>query len=293
MGKSKTGLFLIFVAAAVFGQTKIGIDGAVEWDKMEINAVVSLDLASAGLKLPSGRTQGEALIASEYLRLIRPGILNLQVDSSSTIANLVERGEWSLLEVENLALRANSVPPALSQDFSSLSANYSLDITGISSALIRHQRAAETPRTLSPVPAPVYTGIIIIASESLPVHGLRNTELIRPCLFPKIWDTEMNLIFERNMLNPGTGKMAGYFPLRSIFASGPSGLSREITAVVGDRPLRIFARGVFGTCPTDPIISREDALQIISTAENSRLLSEGRVVFILDDSMLKSPINGK
>ena len=286
-------LCAVLNAAPVFGQVKIDINGVLEWDKQEINAVVSLDMASSGLKLPNGRMQGEALIASEYIRLIRPAILNLQVDSSSTVADLVERGEWSFLDIENLALQVRAVPPALSPDLSRLLAFYTLSINDISSAFIRHDRPSEVPVTLTPVSAPSYTGIIIIAAENLPIYGTRSAALLRPCLFPKIWDTEMRLIFERNMLNPRVGAMVRYFSMRDIFAGGPSGLSREITAVVGNRPLRIFAHSVFGMQPTDPIIGREDALQIISSKENRSLLSEGRVAVIIDNTLLKSPLSGK
>jgi hypothetical protein len=219
--------------------------------------------------------------------------MGLQVDSSSVLGDLVGRGEWSLPAVENLALQARSVPPALSQDFSSLSASYTLGVTGIAAAYILHERPVEVPRTLNPIPAPAYTGIIVIASESQPVHGMKGAVLPRPCLFPKIWDTDMNLIFERNMLNPRAGAMVRYFHARDIFAGSPSGLSPEIAAVVGERPLRIFAHGVFGISPTDPIISREDALLIISSAENRSLLREGRLAIILDDSVLKSPLSSE
>ena len=292
IGRLCLGAFLLS-AVAVFGQTKIDIDGAVEWDKMVINATVSLDMASAGLKLPNGRVQSEALIAAEYVRLIRPGILNIQVDSSSVIADLVRRGEWNFLDVDNLALQVRATPPALSADFSNLLAFYTLDIDDISTALIRHQRAAEIPGTLNPVSAPAYTGIIIIASESLPVHGTRSSAILRPCLFPKIWDSQMNLIFERNMFNPKAGVMVHYFSTKEIFSGGPSGLSPEITALVGSRPLRIFASGVFGIQPTDPIITREDALLIISNKENRNLLREGRVAVIVDEATLKSPLRSE
>jgi hypothetical protein len=291
MTKKLLFCWFLFSAVVVFGQAKLGISGAIEWDKMEINAVVALDMASAGLKLPTGRTQGEAIIASEYLRLIRPEILNLQVDSSSTVADLVERGEWSLFEVENYALQARAIPPALSPDFNSLLASYTLGIVGVRTALARHSRTAEIPRTLDPVTAPVYTGIIIIASDKQPIHGTKSSALLQPCLFPKIWDSDMKLIFERNMLNPRAGAMAYYFPLKGIFAGGPSGLSRDISAIVGEHPLRIFARGVFGMKPTDPIINPEDALLIMSTESNRNLLSEGRLVIIVDDSVLKNDIN--
>jgi hypothetical protein len=289
--KAGLSIILLLSAASVFGQVKIGLAGAIEWDKMEINAAVSLDLASANIRIPSGRMQGEALIVSEYPKMIQPTILNLQVDSSTTIADLVERGELSLPEIDHLALQARKVPPALSPDFTSLSSSYTLSIAGLGSALLRHSRLAEIPRTLTPVSAPAYTGIVIIASERQPVHGMRGASLLWPCLFPKIWDTEMNLIFERNMLNPKAGAMVSYFPQGAIFTARPSGLSPEIAAVVGERPLRIFARGVFGMQPTDPIISREDALLIISTETNRELLREGRVAIILDDSLLKNPLN--
>jgi hypothetical protein len=290
MNKLILGVFLLFCAVFAFGQADIGISGSVEWDKLEIKAVVSLDMASAGLKLPNGRTQSEALIASEYVRLIRPGILNLQVDSSSNIADMLKRGEWNSSDVENIALQVRSVPPALSPDFASLSASYTLDIDKIRAALIRHKRPAEIPMTLNPISAPAYTGIIIIAAETLPIHGTKSAALVQPCLFPKIWDSNMKLIFERNMSNPNANTMVRYFPAQEIFATGPSGLSPSISSVVGSHPLRIFARGVFGINPTDPIINHEDALQIISREENRNLLREGRIAIIIDDSLLRSPL---
>jgi hypothetical protein len=281
-------MFLLFSCAGLGAQTRIDIAGAVEWDKMEINASVSLELASANIKLPTGRTQAESLISAEYLRLIRPGILSLPVDSSSTIAGLIDRGEFSLLRAENLALGARMVPHALSPDLSALSAAYSVSLAGLSADLVRYRRPAEIPRTLLPVPAPAYTGIIIIADRELPVHGKKSAARPVPCLFPKIWDTEMNLIYERNMLEPGNAVMIRYAPAETIFRPTPSGLSAEIAALVGQSPLRILARGVFGERPTDPIIDRADALLIISSEENRRLLREGRVVIVLDESVLKS-----
>jgi hypothetical protein len=93
------------------------------------------------------------------------------------------------------------------------------------------------------------------------------------------------------MYNQAAGPMAYYFPLKGIFAGGPSGLSKEISSIVGEYPLRIFAKGVFGMKPTDPIINTDDALLIMSSEVNRNLLREGRLVIIVDDSMLKNEIN--
>ena len=270
----------------VFSQVNTAISGIVEWDTMQIKAEISLDLASAGIRLPSGRTQAETLLSSSYLRLIRPYILDLQVDSSSTIGDLVNRGEFSLQETEAIALRAGSVPPALSPDMRNMSASYTMTLSGLSSSLMRHTNPSPVSRTLNPVSTARYTGILIIAAESLPIYSMRGTAMPVPCLFPKIWDSDMNLIYERSMLESRNIPMVRYSTLPEIFRNSPSGLSPELEAVVGDRPLRIFARGVFGINPTDLIIERSDALLIISSDENRRLLSQGRVAVILDESVL-------
>jgi hypothetical protein len=289
MKRIYTFLVLSFLAAGAFGQARINITGAVEWDKMEMGAAVTLNLASANIKLPTGRTQAESIIGAEYLRLIRPGILAIPVDSSSTIADLIQRGEFSFLRAENLALDAQATPPSLSPDLLNLQSFYTVSLAGISADLLRHSRPAEIRRTLNPVPANTYSGIIIFAAEELPVHGMKSSALPLPCLFPKIWDTDMNLIYERNMLDRrSAAQMVRYASAENVLQNSPSGLSAEITALVGTNPLRILARGCFGIRPTDLIIDKEDALLIISSDANRQLLREGKVVFILNDEVLKS-----
>ena len=281
-------IYGFLVLFTVFGDARLGISGTVEWDTREINAKVSLDLQSAGIRLPAGRTQGENLVNNGYVKLIQPGILSLQVDSSSTIADLISRGEMNLMDAEKLALEAWTVPPALSPDMRSISASYTLHLGIIGSSLMRHKIPTPIMRTLNPVSTQNFTGIIIIANQNLPAYGMRSSFMPVPCLFPKIWDTDMNLIFERNMLEPTDSLPIRYASESSIFRNTPSGLSPELLSLVGERPLRIFARGVFGIQPTDLIISSDDALLIISSAENRQLLSEGRIAIILDDSKLRS-----
>jgi hypothetical protein len=280
-------LLSILVIIPSFAEVKIDISGTLEWDTMQINALVSLDLTSAGIRIPSGRSQGETILTTSYNRLIRPCILGLQVDSSSTIRDLISRGEFSLPETDIIASNAHTIPPALSPDMLNMYSSYTITLSGISSALLRHSRPTPVMRTLIPVSSARYTGIIIIAAEELPVHGMRSTALPIPCLFPKIWDSDMNLIYERGMLTSRDTSMVRYSPLHNIFQNTPSGLTPELEGIVGDRPLRIFARGVFGINPTDIIIDSNDALLIISTEANQRLLSQGKVVIVLDDSVLK------
>jgi hypothetical protein len=130
----------------------------------------------------------------------------------------------------------------------------------------------------------------------LPVHGRNTSALISPCLFPKIWDTEMNLIYERNLTDPaltssGLRPIVRYAKREDIFRSTPSGIDNELIPLVGERPLRIFARSVFGAVPTDPVIDRSDAMLMISNENNRRLLREGRVVLVVNGEVLERPLN--
>ena len=285
-------LLALCCAPGLPGQTP-DISGSLEWERMEITASVALNLASASIELPTGRARAEELVDAEYPRLIRPSLLSIPVDSSGSLQDLIDRGEFPLQSVGAIAQGARRVPPALSPDLSFLTASYTIDLTRLSAALIRHSRAAELTRPLRPLPAASYTGIIILAAEPLPIRGRNTAALAQPCLFPKVWDAGMNLIYERSMMDAGIARssaMVRYVSSSSVFRPTPSGLSPELAELVGGNPLRIIARGVYGIRPTDPVIDREDALLILSSENNLRLLREGRVAIMLDKSVLSNPL---
>ena len=90
----------------------------------------------------------------------------------------------------------------------------------------------------------------------------------------------MNLIYERNMGDPQHEARNGM--VRYGWRDGEN----DYTSTVGIDPLRISARKVYGRFRTDPVISRNDALKILSVPENLELLKEGRVVVLLDKENL-------
>jgi hypothetical protein len=287
--------FFFFLTALGGNAQEAGADirGTVSWERMEITAAVTLDLPSAGIRIPVERSRAEELIRAEYPRLIRSCLLSLPVDSSGTVEDKINQGELSLSAVNTFIRSSRQVPPALSPDLASMSSQYTIDMYTVAASLIRHRRPAEITRTLTPSPAAAYTGIIIIADRDLPVQGRTVLAPIQPCLFPKIWDTENNLIYERNMVEPGIGRSSGivrYVTENALFRPTPSGLEGELLEWAGPNPLRIIARGVFGIRPTDPVIDREDALLIISSEENRQLLREGKVILVVRPEVLSYPL---
>ena len=286
---------LIVLALPAWGQeSNISFDVSlsIDWVRLALTAQVSFDLAQAGIRLPTGRLMAEETLQGAYSQLLRPYLLPLRLDSNSILRDLVDRGEVTLAELDEICLEAEKIPPSLSSDLTRMSGRYTILMGKINALLTRHRRSLEPERLLIPVPAADYTGIIIIADKELPIRGRRGQALMEPCFFPKIWDTNMNLIYERNMFDPARKEenlMVRYTFPDNIFRPTPSGLEGELAALVGPNPLRILAREVFGINPTDPVIDRDDALKILSTENNRRLLREGRVVLVLDEKMLTMP----
>jgi hypothetical protein len=275
-------------------EIKSSITGLLDWEKMRIDAELSVDIAAAGIRLPSGRMQAEEALFSRYFDGVRPFILSIRLDSATVIRDLVEAGEIPPELVDTLARQADRTYPSYSFNFHTISSRYVIDLKNISSKLVRHKKDAKMLHVINPLPSAAdYTGIIIIAEDTLPVHGRESSAELVPCLFPKIWDTEMNLIYDKNMTSPNRDAsfaMVHYTGIDGIVQDTPSGLSEDLQKIVGDKPLRIIARGIFGINPTDPIIEREDALIILSSEKNKRLLKEGRIAFIVKAAALSEDL---
>ena len=284
-------IFCLMSIFPILGQDiPFDVSHSIDWVKGEISSQVGFSLASADIKLPTGRYLAEEILQEAFPGILRPCLLSLRVDSGAIVRDAADRRELLLDDLDLISLGADRPPPNLSTDLSRIGGRYTVSMTRISALLTRHRRAIEPERPLIPAHAADYTGIIIIADGELPVHGRRAQALAEPCLFPKIWDTNMSLIYERNMFEPALREerlMVRYASRESIFRPTPSGLSEDLAALVGPNPYRILAREVFGTNPTDPIIDRDDALLILSTENNRRLLREGRVALVLSGEMLR------
>jgi len=279
-------LFLSSEALSQENQFRFTTSCSVNWLQKEMNAQVSFDLVQAGIKLPAGRLMGEETLSETYPRLLRPYLLSIKLDSNSLIKDLVDNGEISLEDIDRICMEAEEAI-SLSADLSRMIGRYTISLGRISSLLVKHRGALEPPRPLIPAQTVDYTGIIIIASEELPVRGRRAKALAEPCLFPKIWDSDMNLIYERNMFESRDNPMVRYTLQENIFRPTPSGLDGELALMAGTNPLRIIAREVYGIHPTDLVIDHSDALKILSSENNRRLLREGRVILVLNNAQLQ------
>jgi len=209
----------------------------VDWKGRVLSLEVELDLGAAGLRLPGARLAAE---------------------------RMVER------DVAGLA-RAESA--SFSKDLRFFLATYTLRLDAVASLFLSGASPSPIRAPLEARPTRAYSGIVIYAKGSLPVHGESVEGVAAPCLFPRVYDSEMNLVLDRSLVLP-----------EALAEGGALGYAESIGVEAGERvgsdPMRVMAVELFGDARTDFVIPREDALRILATPGNRELLRQGRVVVV-------------
>ena len=155
----------------------------------------------------------------------------------------------------------------------------------ISSSLVKHHTPYKKMQPIDQVASREYTGIVLDARGSLPVHGEFIESEVYPCLFPKVWTEDMELFYERNMVQPEIAKKSG------IVKYSSSDFIEDYDGRAGKDPLWITVKKVYGINRCDPVISKEDYLKIASVEKNVELLKKGKVVILLDKEQLEHKVS--
>ena len=259
---------------------EVSSESTVDWINSNFSSTLSLDMNKAGLVFPTGKTTAINRINSQLPILIKDKILALNVDSFYQLEDLVLNGTYSFAEINELIDKGDFTPGIFNRSGSLLNIDHNMNLMGISSSMIRHGKPY-TPRTpIEQTASRAYSGIIIDARGTLPVQGEFVKEQAVPCFFPKIWDETMELLYERNMTDVSVAIEKG------IVSYDYSDDESRYVNRIGQDPLRIKARKIYGMNRTDPVISRNDALKILSIPENIELLKQGKIVILLDKEQL-------
>ncbi|GMO24073.1 MAG: hypothetical protein Ta2B_03410 [Termitinemataceae bacterium] len=280
------------LAAADPDNTKrnTNISGRFDWQKMSVSLSVRCNLKGLNIKYPTGRIQAEDFLKNQYMENVLPFLLSIQVDSSTVLGSLIDLGLLQSSKLDEIAMSAKKVPPYYTDDFSAISSSYTLDLVSVSDSLSEiKDNVAEMITVFNTMSTATYTGIIIVADGKLPVHGKRTSEYLVPSLFPKIWDSDMKLIFDKNMsyLERNVGSFfVNWTSADKVFSDTPSGIDKDLAKIVGNNPLRIIASEVYGISPTDPVIDPQDAIRLLSSESNKKLLREGRIAIVIEPSAL-------
>ena len=252
----------------------------INWITRRFTSNLTLDTKKAGLEMPSGKKKASALIKSKMSQLIQPPLLALYTDSESTLEDFIINEELYLDDVYHFIMNGYKTPDVFTPDASNLYSTNTLEVDRIGQKLIKHKYGYLPEEPIDLVPSRAYSGIIIDARGSLPVHGEFINEKTNACFFPTIWDENMNIIYEKNTADPKFITDAG------LVAYDYSNNTDRYVSRVGNDPLYIKATEVYGINRTDPVIKRSDALKILTIEQNRELLRQGKVVILLDQDKL-------
>lgn len=278
-------LFLVVCLVAPASQERaVTAATTTDWKEELVRSVISLDADKNGIKLPEGRSAALQILEMESPALLKDTFFWLLVDSTDRLGNCVDRGDLDLADLNAIIDEGKKTPPWFSSDLKQVSMTSTVPLSKIGSLFIRHTKTWEPKPPLDTTYTRPYSGIVIDARGRLPVHGEYVTDQVKSCLLPRVWNANMDLVYEKNMVQPDIALKRGII--------GYSADEQRTRDRAGNDPLRIMARAVFGKNRTDPVISREDYLKIVSIPENRSLLREGKVVILCDQDTLEGTTVG-
>ncbi len=250
----------------------------IDWVGGAVTVEIAHGLDASTPSLERAKGDAETDLDAQLPDFLQRAVAPLTVDSTHLYDDLLAADPGFSARVRAIAVQGKRTDVFLKPDFSALVERFVLPLFGAQGIAVPlfPSRATPVHPILGEVTTRKYTGLLIDARGVLPEAGTTRTASLRPALLPKIWDDRMNVVLEAAMVDPD-----------SLARWGVAGYARTLdddTVVVraGSLPLRLAARAVFGTKPTDVVISTEGARQLLALPENIALLKQGRVVIVCD-----------
>jgi hypothetical protein len=264
-------------------ESELNVSRQVDWAHGRIVLEITRALDPSTQSLVRAKADAETELEQRLPGTIAEAVGPLTVDSSHSLSDYFAADPGMYARLTDVALRARRTDLFLTPDFSALVARYEIPFFGDEgiAAPLFPAKANPVRRRLGDVITRAYTGILIFAQGDQSAGGTALPVRARPALFPRIWDEQMSLVLDKGMCAP-----------ESLARWGMVGYSRSIDDPaadlrVGNLPLRLAARRVFGDKDTDVVISVDGARQILSLPENIALLREGKIMIVYDS--LDSP----
>ena len=255
----------------------------LEWDTKTFYIDITAHRQSSDPSLPSARPAAEHAIERALPIICLNTAAEIPVDSRHTLGEIMEGDKSILAALRDLYLQAERSSSNFTKDLSGLEVRYSFSMfPDLAQPLILHNQAFMGEQRLDWEPTGPFTGILIYAKGQLPEYGKTGTTLLKPCLFPEMYDQDMNLLSAPYMVSPeilgDRGPVTYAYSLKDP----------RVRDIIGYYPMRIAADAVFGTRPTNPVIPSEWGDKIRSSRYIQTLISEGKVVLIIEDPSVSS-----
>lgn len=269
-------LCLVLCAAAPAAADTASATARVSWSAGELVLEASHALEAGTPSLVRAKADAQADLEARVSPFLLAALGPVPLDSSRTVGEAAAADAPFFASLHQLACTARPAAVFLSPKLDRLVVRWVFPLFGA-----RGVTAALAPERESPVRRPLgwsasraFTGLVIYAREALPSIGTGATAVLRPALFPRIWDENMDLVLEKSHLHApalAAGGMVGCLDRLD---------EEAIFARAGPDPLRVAARAVYGTIPVDVVISVEAARQLLAVPQNVEALRQGRICIV-------------
>ena len=180
--------FLLVVFNPIFSQGAVSSKSRVNWITKDFSSELFLDMKTAGLHMPSGKNTATGMIKLKMPSLLKNPILSLYVDSMNYLEDHVDDETITLEQMARIIENGKRTPELFSHDGKTLSTTHTISLDSISRKLVKHKYPYLLEPPIESVSTRAYSGIIIDARGTLPVHGEYTSSEAYPCFFPKIRD---------------------------------------------------------------------------------------------------------
>jgi hypothetical protein len=258
----------------------------IDWENKRLHILLSAPVDSGDIRNRSTLvSRKETELKNMFAPLFPLFIQPLRIDSSRHYIDLMKLDPNLALRVKDLQAEALLLRSQPTEDLRTITLEYLLPLVPhLTAPLVDFQQPIELDRILSWHPKAEYSGLVVHATGPLPWFGSDRNASLSPALFPRILDEDSRVILDVGRMLPVAARRWG----TAAYVSAAN--SRDLSDRVGANPLITTARGVFGTTPSDIIISKADADQLLYDESSRRALREGRILIVVDAEALMENI---
>ncbi len=277
----RKAIILLLFSGVMNLHSQVNINAEINWEQGALTMEISSPLPPSDAPFPLVKHRTQQEILRNFPNYLRGALLPIIIDSFHSFEDAVREKPGMIHTIESLAENAILKRTKMNRDLTSLSLEYIIPLyPGLISRFIIQAPPEPLPGFLTYEPSASFTGIVLYASEPLPVYGERDDqgmekiENITPCLLPRIFDEDGNEVF--SMRNMDVTFLRKWGVAAYIESTDLSNFRDRI----GYYPYYATARGLFGKHCTDLVLSKEDIRRFLTRRENHDLLTEGRIIII-------------
>ena len=273
-------ILLLLILISVYGFTEQKeplIEYTINWKDQQLEILVKTPLNDSNRPLPSLKHSIETDLKQKLPYILLDGIELIAINSSTKGEDYIKKHPNIITSIFDLSTEIVKVSSFFTENFKFLNTKYTLGIYPyIAELFIQHTRTSRLSPKLDFSPSANFTGIIIYVDRKLSMYGKQSEGLFTPSLFPRLFDENLNLVMESLMIDPEIIKESGAIAYQTLLDT--MNLKR-----IGQNPLELKARGLFGINNTDLILSSRDVEKILSRNNNLDLIKQGKILIIFNN----------